>query len=183
MSLHATLIYAALALAAQHPTMPRGMSHDEHLEQMKKDEALKQRGADAMGFDQDATTHQFELAATGGSIEVTARDNAEAEVIAQVRSHLQAIAREFAHGDFGKPIETHAELPPGVSLMQKYAPFIQYQYAPLPRGGVVRIRTADVEALRAVHEFLRYQMKEHRTVGPSGGKLLHSCRRQPYRSI
>jgi hypothetical protein len=28
---------------------------------------------------------------------------------------------------------------------------------------VVRIATANTEALRAVHEFLRYQIKEHKT--------------------
>ena len=42
---------AALLLAPQHPSMPKGMSHEEHLKQMKKDEALKKRGAEAMGFE------------------------------------------------------------------------------------------------------------------------------------
>lgn len=39
-------------LSAQHPTMPAGMSHEEHLRQMQKDEELKHRGGLAMGFDQ-----------------------------------------------------------------------------------------------------------------------------------
>jgi hypothetical protein len=37
------------------------------------DEALETRGADAMGFDQDATTHHFNFSPTGGSSEVTVK--------------------------------------------------------------------------------------------------------------
>lgn len=44
---------------AQHPAMPPGMIHEEHLAQMQKDAELKKRGADAMGFDQDKTAHHF----------------------------------------------------------------------------------------------------------------------------
>jgi hypothetical protein len=42
--------------AQEHPPMPAGMSHAQHLERMKDDE-LKKRGAAAMGFDQDKTSH------------------------------------------------------------------------------------------------------------------------------
>jgi hypothetical protein len=71
MSLSTIFVAIALTLAssAQHRSMPAGMSHEEHLKQMQKDDALKKRGADAMGFDQDATVHHFHLLATGGSIE------------------------------------------------------------------------------------------------------------------
>ena len=68
MSLFIAVLAAALLLAPQHPTMPKGMSHEEHMKQMEKDEALKKRGAEAMGFDQDATTHHFRLAPSGVSI-------------------------------------------------------------------------------------------------------------------
>jgi hypothetical protein len=50
--------------------MPAGMTHEAHLAQMKKDAELKARGALAMGFDQDQTTHHFLLTADGGIIEV-----------------------------------------------------------------------------------------------------------------
>ena len=51
------VLAAVLAFALQHPTMPAGMSHEEHLEQMAKDAELKKRGTLAMGFDQDKTAH------------------------------------------------------------------------------------------------------------------------------
>ncbi len=98
-----SVLAAALLLATQHPTMPKGMSHEEHLKQMEKDEALKKRGAEAVGFDQNATTHHFQLAPAGGSIEVTVKKEEDDEVIAAVRSHLRSIAADFARGAFDKP--------------------------------------------------------------------------------
>ena len=163
MNLLISIAAATLLLAAQHPTMPKGMSHEEHLKQMEKDEALKTRGAGAMGFDQDATIHHFELNPMGGSIEVTVRNQSDAIVVAAVRDHLRSIASEFAQGIFAKPFAIHGEVPPGVPLMQKNRRAISYRYEDVPAGGVVRIKTADAPALKAVHEFLRYQITEHRT--------------------
>ena len=157
---------AAVLISGQHPEMPAGMSHEEHLEQMQKDEALKKRGAEIMGFDQDATTHHFRLTATGGSIEVTINDQAEEATIAAIRTHLRSITREFAAGQFDKPFQTHGEVPPGVIEMQKRREKIAYRYEELPGGGAVRIETKDVRALDAVHAFLRYQITEHHTGDP-----------------
>ena len=165
-----TVIATALLLGGQHPQLPAGMSHEEHLKQMHKDEALKKRGADAMGFDQDATTHHFRLSPAGGSIEVTVKDQADTATIAAVRAHLRSIAGEFAAGDFGKPFATHAEVAPGVAEMQRSKQIIAYRYEDLPQGGAVRIDTQDPRARDAVHAFLRYQITEHRTGDPVQGK-------------
>jgi hypothetical protein len=160
-------VIAALWLTPQHSTMPKGISHEEHMAAMETDEALKRRGADAMGFDQDATIHHFTLAAGGGSIEVTVRE-ADAVTLGRVRTHLTSIAQEFSRGDFGKPFRTHGQVPPGVQVMRKYAQVISYRYEDTPGGGAVRIRTADAYALQAVHDYLRYQITEHRTGDPVG---------------
>ena len=158
-------IAAALLLTAQHP-MPAGMSHEEHLKELQKAEALKKRGADAMGFDQETTTHHFILTATGGSIEVTVENRTDDNTLASVRSHLRAIASQFASGDFDKPFQAHGEAPPGVVGMQTNRSLIAYRYDDRPYGGAVRIDTADARALDAVHAFLRYQITEHRTGDP-----------------
>jgi hypothetical protein len=147
----------------QHAQMPEGMSHEEHLKEMQKDEALKKRGALAMGFDQDAATHHFRLSATGGAIEVVANNRADAQTIAAIRGHLRTIATEFAAGQFEKPVQTHAEVPPGVAQMRSNRDKIAYRYDDLPLGGVVRLETKDGPALDAIHAFLRYQIREHGT--------------------
>jgi hypothetical protein len=47
--------------------------------------------------------------------------------------------------------------------MQKLKDKIAYTYEELPSGARVRITTGDAKALAAVHGFLDYQIKEHRT--------------------
>jgi hypothetical protein len=162
-----SVVAAALLLAPQHPSMPKGMSHEEHLKQMEKDDSLKKRGTEAMGFDQDVTTHHFTLAPSGGSIEVTVKNEKNEAVIAAVRSHLRSIAADFARGAFDKPFQTHGELPAGAAEMQINTESIAYRYEDLPQGGVVRIVTTNNRALNAVHEFLRYQITQHQTGDPT----------------
>ena len=122
---------------------------------------LDRRGTLAMGFDQQKTTHAFVSAPSGGSIEVRANDAADRASTQQIRTHLAEIAKAFAAGDFTKPFQTHAEVPPGVPVMQRLRGAIRYAYSDIPRGGSVRITTTDPEALAAVHDFLAYQRREH----------------------
>jgi hypothetical protein len=164
----AALVIAAsgVAITAQHPAMPPGMTHEEHLAQMQKDAELKTRGAEAMGFDQDKTAHHFRLSKTGGAIDVVVKDPADSVSRDQVRAHLKAIAEQFARGDFGKPLTTHGELPPGVRTMQERRSALTFTYQELAIGGRVLIAASDANVTDAVHEFLKYQIREHATGDP-----------------
>lgn len=142
------------------------MSHEEHLRQLQKDEALNRRGALAMGFDQDKTAHHFLLQASGGAIVVTAKDATDTASITQIRSHFQEIAASFATGAFDKPVATHGELPPGAATMTANATLIQYRYEERADGASVVLETADPDTRDAIHEFLRYQIVEHKTGDP-----------------
>src|SRR5438270_259945 len=153
------------AAFAQHP-MPPGMTHEEHLAQIQKDADLKRRGAAAMAFDQETTTHHFRLYETGGAIEVVANDPAAEATIGQIRTHLKEIAADFSRGDFSKPFATHGEVPPGVPGMQEGKNALAFRYEDMPSGGRLRITTSDAKATDALHEFLRYQVREHSTGDP-----------------
>jgi len=146
--------------------MPEGMTHEEHLAQMKKEAEMKARGAAAMGFDQDTTTHHFRLFADGGAIEVSVNQAGDTAGLSQVRGHLREITGEFARGDFAKPLATHAEMPPGADVMTARKATLTFAYEDLPLGGRVRIVTTDATTLAAVHDFLRYQIREHATGDP-----------------
>lgn len=160
------LVGGASVAVAQHPSMPAGMSHEEHLRQLQKDEALKQRGNLAMGFDQDKTVHHFLLSAAGGAIVVAARDAHDTKSVAQVRVHLRQIAAAFGQGAFDAPVATHADLPPGAATMAANARLITYRYEERAAGAAVRIETDDARTLTAIHDFLRYQIMEHKTGDP-----------------
>jgi hypothetical protein len=158
--------FTAPAMFAQHPEMPPGMTHEEHLAQMQREGELRTRGTAAMGFDQDTTTHHFKLYDTGGAIEVIARDVADEATVSQVRRHLREIAGQFAVGDFGKPFATHGEMPPGVLIMRRRKDALTFSYEETATGGRVRITTSDAEAMSAIHDFLLYQIREHATGDP-----------------
>jgi hypothetical protein len=160
------VLTAGSAAWAQHPAMPPGMTHEEHLAQMQKGEEMKKRGAAAMGFDQDTTTHHFRLTETGGAIEVGVKDAHDTAGRDHIRIHLTDIAGEFAQGNFEKPSITHAEVPPGVEEMRAMASAIDYAFKATDRGGVVLITTRDGAARRAIHDFLRDQITEHATGDP-----------------
>jgi len=85
---------------------------------------------------------------------------------AAIRSHLKQIATKFANGDFSAPMFIHSQTPPGVPVMKQKRTAISYTFEELPAGGSVRIKTADKEALKAVHDFLRFQIDDHHTGDP-----------------
>ncbi len=146
--------------------MPPGMSHEEHLKQMSRADEMKKRGDVAMGFDQDKVSHHFQLTRAGGVIDVGANQNTDAETRQQIRDHLQTISQEFAIGVFTSPIATHAEVPPGVPVLRERKALISYAYQETPNGAQVIISTKDRTALTAVHDFLKYQIREHATGDP-----------------
>jgi hypothetical protein len=150
----------------QHPPMPPGMSHEEHMKQMSQDAEMKKRGNVAMGFDQDKVAHHFHLTSTGGIIEVCVNQDADAETRKQIRDHLRTVSQEFANGVFTSPIATHAEIPPGVTAMRDRKTRIRYAYEETPAGARVIIGTTDRTARTSVHKFLKYQIREHATGDP-----------------
>jgi len=126
--------------------------------------ALQRRGKVAMGVNQYTSTHCFDALADGGRIELR-RDGDDPAGVATIRRHLRSIADAFAAGDFSTPAFVHMREVPGAAVMAARRGAITYTYRDLPRGGEVRIRTADPEALRAVHDFMAFQRGDHRAGG------------------
>ena len=143
----------------QHPT--RGHGHDAHAEGVNK------RGDRVMGFDHEKTKHRFLLYADGGAIEVTANEADDKESRDHIRKHLAHIARMFAGGNFKAPMLIHDRMPPGVPVLQRLKAEIRYEYEETGRGARVRIKTANAEALAAVHDFLCFQIEDHKTGDPT----------------
>jgi len=128
------------------------------------DEQMNKRGSDhVMGFDHTKTTHHFLLQEFGGSIEVTANSSDDLESSSQIRMHLKHIAKMFADGNFNAPMLIHDQTPPGVPVMQELKGEIKYDFEEIDRGAAVRISTKNPAALKAIHDFLRFQIKEHKT--------------------
>jgi hypothetical protein len=145
---------------AQAKTPDGAGAHAGHLAEVNA------RGEQGMGFSQSATKHHFLLMPDGGAIQVEVNDAKDAVSLDQIRTHLAQIAGAFAAGNFETPMFVHDEVPPGVVVMQKLKSEIAYKYEETQNGARVRVSTRNPEALAAVQDFLRFQIKEHRTGDP-----------------
>ena len=161
-TLIAFLLFSGLQLGAQG--MQSCPMHKEHLKAASQHLAdVEKHGDEAMGFPHDKTTHHFRLYSDGGAIEVTVNDSKDSQNMQAIRSHLTHIATMFSNGEFSIPMFVHDQIPPGVPVMKEKHVDISYAFEELPAGGRVRIKTMNPDALKAVHEFLRFQIEDHHT--------------------
>jgi hypothetical protein len=124
---------------------------------------VDKRGDSAMGFSHQLTSHHFLLFPNGGAIEVEADDRNDARNKEAVREHLVKVADMFSQGDFQLPMLIHGVTPPGVETMKRLKSEITYTAQITQIGARVRIVTENPQALNAIHEFLRFQILDHRT--------------------
>ena len=129
-------------------------------------DGVNERGDKVMGFSHDKTTHHFLLYDDGGAIAVTANDPADTASRDQIQMHLKHISQMFSAGNFKAPMLIHDQVPPGVPTLQKLKADVRYDYEKTTNGASVQIRTTNPEALKAVHEFLRFQISDHKTGDP-----------------
>jgi len=137
-------------------------SHHD-MNNMSHTEGMNHRGDEVMGFDHMKTTHHFRLLPDGGAVEVEANDANDTASRDQIRQHLGHIAGLFADGNFDAPMLIHGREPDGVPTMKRLKTEIRYQYEETMKGARVRISTGNSAALKAVHDFMRFQISDHKT--------------------
>jgi len=152
-------LFGGLQLAAQD--MKSCPMHQQTKSEYQAD--VDKHGDLATRFAHDQTPHPFQLQPDGGAIEVTVNDAKDVENLGMIRMHLKHITTMFSNGDFSIPMFVHSQTPPGVNEMKDKRADISYTFEELPTGGRVRITTANHDALNAVHDFLTFQIADHRT--------------------
>lgn len=120
-----------------------------------------------MAFSQTTTIHHFTLTLYGGIVQVTANDPKNTQQIQNIQMHIKHIAEMFSQGDFSIPHFVHDGTPPGVPTMKELKDSIRYSAEPLSDGGRIKIETRSPEGVAAIHDFLRFQIKEHETGDPT----------------
>jgi len=129
-------------------------------------QAVAERGDHVMGFPHDKATHHFRLYPDGGAIEVESNAAQDIATRDEIRSHFAHIVKMFAAGNFSAPMLIHEQNPPGADVMKQLKAKIKYEFGENERGAFIRISTSDADALKAIHEFLRFQIREHMTGDP-----------------
>jgi hypothetical protein len=162
-----SLLMLATVLTIPFPLVAQ--AHADHVHRTAREDsafrAMQARGRLVMGVDQYTSIHRFDARPDGGRIELR-RDRDDSAGTASIRVHLKEIARAFAAGDFAAPAGVHAESVPGVPVLRARRAAIRYDVTDVtdvPRGAELRIRSADPLAVKAIHRFLAYQRREHRT--------------------
>jgi len=154
----ATIVVAGLMACAQQsqPADPQKSKHDSM-------ESMNERGDKVMGFDHNKTTHHFLLKNNGGVIQIEANEKADTPSRDEIRQHMRHIAMMFAEGNFSAPMLIHEQNPPGADVMKQLKSEIKYEFGENERGAFIRISTDNAAAVKAVHDFLRFQIREHMT--------------------
>ena len=140
--------------------------HRDHPTEAQRHDGVNERGDHAMGFSHEKATHHFSLEIDGGAIEVVVNDPNDTASLDQIRTHLTHIAKLFKEGNFNLPMLIHGETPPGVDAMIRLRSDINYEFESFERGARVRIASSNAEAVEAIHQFLRYQIRDHKTGDP-----------------
>jgi hypothetical protein len=124
---------------------------------------VNEHGDHVMGFSHETTTHHFELNYDGGVIDVRSNDLRDTKSRDQIRSHFRHIAQMFAEGNFNAPMLVHGVAVPGTATMNRLKDQLHWTLQKTPRGARITVMADNNEALNAVHEFLRFQIKDHKT--------------------
>jgi hypothetical protein len=166
------VLASMVTLGAAAQDMKDCPMHAQHVaassQAKEHNDGVNKRGAahEGMGFSQSATTHHFLLTEDGGIIQVTANDATDKDSIAEVQQHFEHIQMAFANGDFSIPHFVHDQTVPGVKVMKLQKAKIRYTAEKMENGARLRMETKSPEALKAIHDFLRFQIADHRTGDP-----------------
>lgn len=163
MKIHRTLPLVTVLLLPHLFITPLFAAQEKPSPSTRHAEEVQRHGDTAMGFSHLKTTHHFLLTPSGGYIRVAANAAADSSTREMVRMHLAHIAQAFKAGDFSSPMFTHGRIPPGVPVLKQMKEAIAYHYQETENGGQVRISSEDPRAISAIHQFLRFQIRDHQT--------------------
>ena len=124
---------------------------------------VNEHGDHVMGFSHDKTTHHFELTYDGGVIDVRANDVRDTESRNQIRAHFRHISQMFAQGNFSAPMLVHSTSVPGTAALTRLKADLHWHRQNTSRGARLTVTADNKEALDALHDFLRFQIEDHKT--------------------
>lgn len=145
------------AIAAVLFTIPLALAQHDHQSMVDR------QGDRVMGFSHEKTTHHFELNYDGGVIDVRVNDVRDSASRDQIRGHFRHIAQMFSDGDFNAPMLVHSTNVPGTATMAKLKDQLHWDLQETARGARLVVTADTKPALDAVHEFVRFQIEDHKT--------------------
>jgi hypothetical protein len=159
-----TIVSALMALALLAVAPVFGQTADA-----SRQDSVRQRSADVMPFDMNATTHVFTKTPSGGIQRVVLKTPGDTKQTALIRRHLRDIANKFARGDFGAPADVHGAGMPGLAALKSAIPGdLQVRYRDLRSGAEIRYSSRNPKIVSALHEWMDAQLADHGTDAMAG---------------
>jgi hypothetical protein len=127
-----------------------------------RQDVVRERGADVMPFQMEATTHIFTKTPIGGVQRVVAKDANDEEQIELIRAHLKEIAHSFSRGDFSAPTHVHGAAMPGLATLQSAgAGALTIRYDDVKAGAEIHYSSGNPKIVGALHEWFDAQLTDH----------------------
>ncbi len=134
-----------------------------------RQEAIRERSADVMPFDMNATTHIFTKTPEGGTQRVVVKSPGDTKQTALIRRHLKSIADRFARGDFDAPTDVHGAQMPGLAALKAAVPGeLHVRYRDLKSGAEIQYSAHGPKLVSALHEWFDAQVADHGTDAMAG---------------
>ena len=110
--------------------------------------AIAAAPAPAAPFTSHNATQAFQMNQTGGIQQITAKDPNDKQLVAAIRSYLEAEAQRFGDGDYSGRFK-------GVRNLKAVKPDrIAITYRNVPAGAAIDYVGADAAAVAAIHKWL-----------------------------
>jgi len=127
----------------------------------ERQQQVRENGAGVMPFSLDQTLHTFEKTDAGG-VQMVRANNAAADQVAMIRSHLRSIAQSFSARDFSAPTHIHGADMPGMAEMKAAKPDeLIVSYRELDDGAEVDYVSHSPAIVAAIHRWFDAQLADH----------------------
>lgn len=127
------------------------------------DVEMNTRFSRVLGVDVNKVAQHYYLVKNGGVIELSAKDANDTATIAAIRKYLDSQKDLFEKGKNDTDAEVHGKVPDGLAAIKKFRNEINFFTAKTDNGAVLRMFTVNDQARQAIHDYLKFQIAEHKT--------------------
>lgn len=129
---------------------------------LKTNDEVKQHTQQVVPYSLEQTKQMFTRTVHGGVLHVEAKSADNTEQIKLIQRHLLKMSNDFRKGDFSDTERIHGANMPGLAALKKARPYeIKFEYKALPLGAQIHYSSEVTPLVRALHEWIDAQKKEH----------------------
>ncbi len=121
------------------------------------------RFSKAMGTDVNKVVQHYYLVKNGGVIEFTAKDPNDTVSIAAIQKYLDLQRDQLEKGKVDVDADVHGKIPDGLLVVKRMRGEITFYTVKSDNGAVLRMFSVNEQARQAIHEFMKFQITEHKT--------------------